>query len=61
MTELLERLNLDTAPLPEAPWFEPGACWSVRRVALHMLAEISQHAGHADIIRDAIDGTRTTG
>ena len=61
-TELLERLSLDTAhPLPEAPWFEPGAAWSVRRVALHMIAEISQHAGHADIIREAIDGARTMG
>lgn len=61
-TELLERLDLDSAhPLPEAPWFEPGAVWTVRRVALHMLAEIAQHAGHADIIREAIDGARTMG
>ena len=59
---LLSTANLDTAqPLPEAPWFEPGASWSVRRVALHLLAEISQHAGHADIIREAIDGQRTMG
>nr|WP_246227828.1 DUF664 domain-containing protein [Propioniciclava coleopterorum] len=33
----------------------------MRRVALHMLAEISQHAGHADIIREGIDGHRTMG
>jgi len=26
-----------------------------------MLAAISQHAGHADIIREAIDGQRTMG
>ncbi|MBP6995062.1 MAG: DUF664 domain-containing protein [Phycicoccus sp.] len=26
-----------------------------------LLAEISQHAGHADIIREAIDGQRTLG
>nr|WP_299520382.1 DUF664 domain-containing protein [uncultured Serinicoccus sp.] len=50
-----------THPLPQAPWFEEGASWSVRRVALHMLAEIAQHAGHADIIREAIDGQRTMG
>ncbi len=48
-------------PLPEAPWFEPGAAWSVRRVALHCIAEISQHSGHADIIREAIDGQKTMG
>ncbi len=60
--ELLRTLDLDqTHPLPEAPWFEQGASWSVRRVAIHMLAEISQHAGHADIIREAMDGRRTMG
>jgi hypothetical protein len=55
-------LDLDAAfPLPEAPWFEPGATWSVRRVLLHIVAETSQHAGHADIIRETIDGRRTMG
>jgi uncharacterized damage-inducible protein DinB len=48
-------------PLPPAPWFEQGASWSVRRVALHILAETAQHAGHADIIREAIDGAKTMG
>jgi len=47
--------------LPEAPWFEPGAEWSHRRVFLHVIAETSQHAGHADIIRETIDGSRTMG
>ena len=46
-------------PLPEAPWFEPGARWSARRVVLHLIAEIAQHAGHADIIREAIDGAKS--
>lgn len=60
--QILRAADLDAEqPLPEAPWFEPGARWSVRRIALHMLAEISQHAGHADIIREAIDGRRTMG
>ncbi len=48
-------------PLPEAPWFEPGARWSARRVALHIIAETAQHAGHADIIREALDGARSMG
>ncbi|WP_151526716.1 DinB family protein [Serinicoccus kebangsaanensis] len=61
-TRILGTADLDlTHPLPEAPWFEEGAAWSVRRVAMHMLAEISQHAGHADIIREAVDGQRTMG
>ena len=48
-------------PLPVAPWFEPGARWSARRVLLHLIAETSQHAGHADIIRESIDGAKTMG
>jgi hypothetical protein len=48
-------------PLPEAPWFEPGARWSARRALLHILAETAQHAGHADIIRESLDGAKTMG
>jgi Protein of unknown function (DUF664) len=48
-------------PLPEAPWFEPGARWSARRVLLHILAETAQHAGHADIIRESLDGAKSMG
>ena len=48
-------------PLPEAPWFPPGARWTARRTLLHVLAETSQHAGHADIIREALDGQKTMG
>lgn len=47
--------------LPPAPWFTPGARWSARRVLLHILAETSQHAGHADIIRESLDGAKTMG
>jgi uncharacterized protein DUF664 len=47
--------------LPAAPWFEPGAAWSARRVLLHILAETAQHAGHADIIRESLDGQKTMG
>lgn len=59
---LLATRDLDTSwPLPAEPWFEPGARWSVRTVFLHLLAEISQHAGHADIIRESLDGAKTMG
>jgi uncharacterized damage-inducible protein DinB len=54
--------DLDAShPLPEAPWFEPGARWSARRALLHIIAETSQHAGHADIIRETIDGAKSMG
>lgn len=59
---LVGELDLDQSyPLPKAPWFEPGATWSVRRVLLHVIAETSQHAGHADILRETIDGQKTMG
>jgi hypothetical protein len=59
---LVGTVDLDAAqPLPAAPWFEAGATWSARRVFLHVIAETSQHAGHADIIREAIDGAKTMG
>lgn len=30
--------------------------WSVRWVLLHVIEETARHAGHADIIRESIDG-----
>jgi uncharacterized damage-inducible protein DinB len=60
LVSTLPDLDLSHA-LPQAPWFEPGARWSVRRVLLHIIAETAQHAGHADIIREALDGSKTMG
>jgi len=61
--ELVQMLpGLDASqPLPRAPWFEPGATWSARRTLLHIIAETAQHAGHADIIRESLDGAKTMG
>jgi uncharacterized damage-inducible protein DinB len=54
--------SLDASqPLPDAPWFPPGTAWSARRVLIHIVAETAQHAGHADIIREALDGSKTMG
>jgi uncharacterized damage-inducible protein DinB len=47
--------------LPEAPWHPAGTSWSARRVLLHVIAETAQHAGHADIIRESLDGAKTMG
>ncbi|MEZ3182124.1 DinB family protein [Streptomyces pimonensis] len=54
--------DLDVAwPLPKAPWFESGARWTARRVLLHIIAETAQHAGHADIVRESLDGAKSMG
>jgi hypothetical protein len=61
--ELLATIpSLDVShPLPEAPWFPPNARRSARRVFLHIAAETAQHAGHADILRETLDGQKTMG
>ncbi len=61
--ELITTLpDLDASqPLPPAPWFAPGASWSARRVLAHILSETAQHCGHADILRESIDGQKSMG
>jgi uncharacterized damage-inducible protein DinB len=61
--ELVRSLpDLDAShPLPPAPWFEPGARRTARRTLLHIVGETHHHAGHADIIREALDGQKTMG
>ncbi|MFF7355820.1 MULTISPECIES: DinB family protein [Streptomyces] len=50
-----------TVPLPRTPWSPPETVyWSARRILLHLIRETAQHAGHADIIREALDGANTT-
>ncbi|MCX4907752.1 DinB family protein [Streptomyces sp. NBC_00878] len=46
----------DTFPLPPAPWFPPEGRVSMRWLALHLIRETARHAGHADIIRESLDG-----
>ncbi len=48
-------------PLPEAPWYPPGARYTARRVLIHIVAETTHHAGHADIIRESLDGAKSMG
>jgi len=45
-------------PVPQGvPWFPDDVeAWSVRWVLLHLIQETARHAGHADIVREAIDG-----
>lgn len=51
----------DSFPLPPAPWFPADAKVSMRWMLLHLVEEFARHAGHADIIRESIDGTRAMG
>lgn len=56
---LAESADLDAAvPVPrDAPWFPKDVdAWSVRWVFLHVINELARHAGHADIVRESIDG-----
>jgi uncharacterized damage-inducible protein DinB len=45
-------------PVPDDhPWYpKDTTAWSVRWVLLHLIEETARHAGHADIIRESIDG-----
>ncbi|MGH8905508.1 MAG: DinB family protein [Egibacteraceae bacterium] len=44
-------------PVPDgAPWVPDDAGWSARWVLLHLIEETARHAGHADIIRESLDG-----
>ena len=45
-------------PVPKGvPWFPADVeAWSVRWVLLHVIQETARHAGHADIIRESVDG-----
>jgi hypothetical protein len=42
----------------EAPCAWPEMAGNLRWVAVHMIEETARHAGHADIIRETIDGNR---
>ena len=45
-------------PVPKGvPWFPADVdAWTVRWVLLHLIEETARHAGHADIVRESIDG-----
>lgn len=53
--------SLDVAhELPDAPWY-PERTFTARQVLLHLIAETSRHAGHADILRETLDGRTRPG
>jgi hypothetical protein len=53
----LPDLGVPLAPTPEGvAWLPAGLVYSPRWVLCHLIEETARHAGHADIIRESIDG-----
>lgn len=60
----LTRANFDAvtdlsapAPVPDVPWVPADlTSWEARWCLVHISTEIARHTGHADIIRESIDG-----
>ncbi|MBB1247169.1 DinB family protein [Streptomyces durbertensis] len=50
----------DTFMLADAPW-QKGGPRSWRWGLLHLIEEAARHAGHADVIRETIDGHKAMG
>lgn len=60
----LEQTGPDAPALaPPAPWFGQGEPVEIRTRHLlgHVIEELNRHAGHADIIREQIDGAESGG
>ncbi|WP_307789057.1 DinB family protein [Glycomyces salinus] len=52
---VITELDLDTPG--RVPWWRPEtADVTLHRILIHMIAETHRHAGHADILRESIDG-----
>ncbi|MFF1419251.1 DinB family protein [Streptomyces sp. NPDC058280] len=52
--EAIESLDIDATGTAFA--FFDGATVSLRWALIHMLEEVARHAGHADLLRESIDG-----
>ena len=55
VTEAIGRGGLDT--LSARPSRTDGSPFSLRWILLHMLEEYARHNGHADLLRESVDGT----
>ena len=52
----IEALPLDA--VGQVPWWPPDRREvTLHRILVHMIAETDRHAGHADIVRELVDGT----
>ncbi len=52
--------TVDTLPLDafgHVPWWPPERrAVTLHRIIVHMIAETNRHAGHADVVRELVDG-----
>ena len=51
--------SIDALPLDapaHVPWWGDRGDVTMQRLLVHLIAEIARHAGHADIVRESIDG-----
>lgn len=64
---LYERVNahadatiaaLDLETVGHVLWWGPSGDTTLQRVLVHLVAEVARHAGHADILRETLDGGR---
>ena len=58
---MIERCDLDAVlPGPPAPWYgiAGGTDVALRYLVVHHVEELARHAGHADILREQIDGAQ---
>jgi uncharacterized damage-inducible protein DinB len=40
----------------QVPWWGEGGDVTLQRIMVHLLTDLNRHAGHADILREQIDG-----
>ncbi|WP_028659953.1 DinB family protein [Nocardioides insulae] len=50
----LAELPLDATG--HVPWWDPGNAPTLHHITVHLLTDLTRHAGHADILREGIDG-----
>ena len=51
---ILAELPLDAAGT--VPWWGENGDVTLHTIAVHLIAELNRHAGHADIVRELVDG-----
>jgi len=52
----VEQLPLDA--VGRVPWWPPGRDEvTLHRILVHLIAETNRHAGHADVVRELVDGS----
>lgn len=51
----IDELPLDA--LGEVPWWRDSGPVTLERILVHVLADLTRHVGHADILREQIDRT----